>query len=57
MAVPVPRSAMTAEELFELPDDGGHSELVAGEIIHEDGELSGGDVLPGFRSAVRRLFP
>ena len=57
MAVPVPRSAMTAEELFELPDDGGRSELVAGEIIHEDGELSGGDVLPGFRSAVRRLFP
>ena len=34
MAVPARRSSMTAEELFELPDDGGRSELVAGEVIH-----------------------
>ena len=34
MAVPAQRSRMTAEELFALPDDGGRSELVAGEIIH-----------------------
>ena len=34
MAVPARRSSMTAEELFELPDDGGRSELVAGEIIY-----------------------
>ena len=34
MAVPAQRSGMTAEELFELPDNGGRSELVAGEIIH-----------------------
>ena len=27
------------------------------EVIGDDGDLSGGDVLPGFRSAVRRLFP
>ena len=27
------------------------------QAIGEDGELSGGDVLPGFRCAVRRLFP
>ena len=38
MAILAPRSPMTAEELFELPDDGG-------------------DVLPGFRSPVKHLFP
>ncbi|MCY4030217.1 MAG: Uma2 family endonuclease [Acidobacteria bacterium] len=26
------------------------------EVIEEDGELTGGDVLPGFRCAVKRLF-
>ena len=33
MAVPARRRLMTAEELFELPDDGCRSELVDGEII------------------------
>ena len=33
MAVPARRRLMTAEELFELPDDGYRSELVDGEII------------------------
>lgn len=32
MAVQAPRSPMTAEELFELQDDGGRIELVAGEL-------------------------
>ena len=27
------------------------------QVIGEDGELTGGDVLPGFRCPVRRLFP
>ena len=27
------------------------------QVIEEDGELTGGDVLPGFRCAVKRLFP
>ena len=27
------------------------------QVIGEDGELDGGDVLPGFRCPVRRLFP
>ena len=27
------------------------------QVIGDDGELDGGDVLPGFRCAVRRLFP
>ena len=29
----------------------------APDVIGDDGELDGGDVLPGFRCAVRRLFP
>ena len=33
MAVPVRRPLMTAEQLFELPDEGYCSELVEGEII------------------------
>ena len=33
MAILAPRSPMTAEELFELPDGGGRCELVKGEII------------------------
>ena len=33
MAVVASRSPITAEELFELPDDGGRIELVKGEII------------------------
>ena len=33
MAVPARRTLMTAEQLFELPDDGYRSELVDGEII------------------------
>ena len=117
MAVPARHPLMTAEQLFELPDDGYRSELVAGEIptfywpsaphlavevlspwdrpaevrrkvaeyfaagtrpvwivdpaahtvhVHRsphdvqvlgyDDELSGDDVLPGFRCAVKRLF-
>ena len=32
MAILAPRSPMTAEELFELQDDGGRIELVAGEL-------------------------
>ena len=58
MAIPAPRSLMTAEGLFELPDDGYRYELVDGvQVLEEDGELTGGDVLPGFRCAVKRLFP
>ena len=49
MAVPASR-AVTAEELFALPDDDCRRELV-------DDTLTGGDLLPGFRCAVRRLFP
>ena len=33
MTVTAPRSRMTAEELFDLPDDGGRSELVEGELV------------------------
>lgn len=33
MAVSVRRAQMTAEELFELPDDGCRHELVAGELV------------------------
>lgn len=33
MAVPARHPLMTAEQLFELPDDGYRSELVAGEIV------------------------
>ena len=33
MTAHAPRSPVTAEELFELPDDGGRSELVKGEIV------------------------
>ena len=33
MTVPAPRSLTTAEELFDLADDGGRSELVEGEFI------------------------
>ena len=33
MAVPARRPLMTAEQLFELPDDGYRSELVEGEIV------------------------
>ncbi|MCE2539222.1 MAG: Uma2 family endonuclease [Acidobacteria bacterium] len=109
MAIPAPRSLMTAEGLLELPDDGYRYELVDGylvrmtpaggehgvvtarvgkiaeyfaagtrlvwivepatrrvhvyrslhgvQVLEEDGELTGGDVLPGFRCAVKRLFP
>ena len=79
---------MTAEEQFELPEDGYCYELVdrdrrvlaAGtrlvwivepatrrvhvyrsphevQVIDEDGELSGCDVPPALRCAVKRLFP
>ncbi len=33
MTVTAPRSRMTAEELFDLPDDDGRSELVEGELV------------------------
>ena len=33
MAVSVRRALMTAEDLFELPDDGWRNELVAGELV------------------------
>ncbi len=33
MAIPAPRSLMTAEELFELPDDGYRYELVDGDLV------------------------
>ena len=33
MAIPAPRSLMTAEELFELPDDGYCYELVDGDLV------------------------
>ena len=35
MAVLAPRSAVTAEELFDMPDGGGRCELVKGEIIRQ----------------------
>ena len=50
MAVAVQPSRMTADDLFERPDDGFHA-------VGEPGELTGGDVLPRFRCPVRRLFP
>ena len=34
MTVHSPRSSMTAEELFDLADDGGRLELVEGELVH-----------------------
>ena len=34
-----------------------HLSLRDVQVIAEDGELTGGDVLPGFRCPVRRLFP
>lgn len=33
MAVLAPRSPVTAEELFDMPDGGGRCELVKGEIV------------------------
>ena len=53
---------MTADELFERRDDGYRYELVEGSLqdvqaVGDAGELTGGDVLPGFRCPVRRLFP
>ena len=42
--------APDGDELFERPDDGF-------QVIGDIGELTGGDVLPGFRCPVRRLFP
>ena len=33
MAVPAQRTLLTAEELFELPDDGYRSELIDGEMV------------------------
>ena len=33
MAIPAPYSIVTAEELFELPDDGYHYELVEGHLV------------------------
>lgn len=33
MALPVPRSLLTAEELFERPDDGHRYEQVAGDLV------------------------
>jgi hypothetical protein len=43
------KTKVTPEELLAMPD-GGHYELI-------DGELSGEDVLPGFRCKVAELFP
>ncbi len=62
MAVAVQPSRMTADELFERRDDGYRYELVEGSLqdvqaVGDAGELTGGDVLPGFRCPVRRLFP
>ncbi len=34
MTLSAPRARMTAEELFDLPDDGGRLELVEGELAH-----------------------
>ncbi len=34
MTLSAPRPRMTAEELFDLPDDGGRFELVEGELAH-----------------------
>ena len=34
MTLSAPRPRMTAEELFDLPDDGGRFELIGGELAH-----------------------
>ncbi len=50
MSVEVQPSRMTAGELFERQDDGFQA-------VGDAGELTGGDMLPGFRCPVWRLFP
>ena len=57
MAVSVRRAQMTAEELFELPEDGQRHELVGGELICTTPAGAEHGVVAAFRCAVRLLFP